>query len=97
MTSGRIGAEWAVVAVFCVLTIFLFPAGQGPYSTVNGPVTALQAVRAAARLRLAIIQCALKSLRDSAFLLLTAFFGMDSPVAECKPISPAACTSMLRC
>ena len=97
MTSGRIGAELAVVAAFCVLTIFLFPAVQGPYSTVNGPVTALQAVRAAARLHLVIIQCALKSLRDPAFLLLIVFFRMGPPVAGCKPIRLAECTSILRC
>jgi len=41
MISGRIGSELAVMAVFCVLMIFLFPAMQGPYSVVNGPVTAL--------------------------------------------------------
>jgi hypothetical protein len=67
MISGRIGCELAVVAAFCVLSIFLFPSVQGPYSVVHGPVTALQAVRAAARLRLAILAVALKAL--SSFLL----------------------------
>lgn len=62
MNSGRIGCELAVLAVFCVLTIFLFPAMQGPYSAVNGPVTALQASRAALRLRTAIMQAASRML-----------------------------------
>jgi hypothetical protein len=62
MIPGRIGCELALVAVLCVLTIFLFPAMQGPYSVVNGPVTALQATRAAARMRKLIVQAALKSL-----------------------------------
>jgi hypothetical protein len=43
-----------VVAVLCVLMIFLFPSGQGSYSMVHGPVTALLAARAAVRLRIAI-------------------------------------------
>jgi hypothetical protein len=51
-----------MVAVFCVLAIFLFPSVQGPYSAVNGPVTALQAARSAARLRTAILQAAIRSL-----------------------------------
>ncbi len=62
MIPGRIGCELALVAVLCVLTIFLFPAMQGPYSVVNGPVTALQATRAAARMRKLIVQAALISL-----------------------------------
>lgn len=62
MNTGRIGCELAVVAVFCVLTIFLFPAMQGPYSAVNGPVTALQAARAALRLRTSIMQAAFRML-----------------------------------
>jgi hypothetical protein len=62
MNSGRIGCELAVVAVFCVLTVFLFPAIQGPYSAVNGPVTALQSARAALRLRTAIVQAACRML-----------------------------------
>jgi hypothetical protein len=70
MNSGRIGCELALLAVFCVLTIFLFPAMQGPYSAVNGPVTALQAARAAACLRIAI-QSAFRSLSH---LLIASLF-----------------------
>lgn len=55
MILGRIGREFAVLAVVCVAAIFFFPAMQGPYSAVNGPVTALQSAQAAARLRVAII------------------------------------------
>jgi hypothetical protein len=54
MISGRVTCELAVVAVLCVLMIFLFPSGQGSYSMVHGPVTALLAARAAVRLRIAI-------------------------------------------
>jgi hypothetical protein len=61
MISGRIGCELAVLAVVCVLTIFLFPALQGPYCVVHGPVTALLAAQAAFRLRMAIAKAALSS------------------------------------
>lgn len=61
MILTRIGWELAVLvilAVLCVGAIFLFPAVQGPYSAVNGPVTALQSARSAARVRVAIVLAA---------------------------------------
>jgi len=55
MILSRIG--WlTAVAVLCVAAIFFFPAIQGPYSAVNGPVTALQSAQAALRVRIAIVQ-----------------------------------------
>ena len=59
MISGRIGYELAVLAILCVLTIFFFPAMRGPYSVVYGPVTALQAARAALRVQVAMVQAAI--------------------------------------
>ncbi len=59
MILSRIGWELAVLAVLCVAATFFFPAVQGPYSAVNGPVTALQSAQAAARLRVGIVQAAL--------------------------------------
>ena len=52
MISRR--TEWAlaVLAAFCVLVVSFFPALQGPYPAVHGPMTALLSLRAAARLRL---------------------------------------------
>lgn len=61
MILSRIGWELAVLALLalvCVGAIFFFPALQGPYSAVNGPVTALQSAQAAARLRVAIVLAA---------------------------------------
>jgi hypothetical protein len=61
MILTRIGWELAVLvilAVLCVAVIFFFPAIQGPYSAVNGPVTALQSARAAVRVRVAIVLAA---------------------------------------
>lgn len=51
-------AVLTVLVVFCVAVVFFFPAMDGPYSAVNGPVTALQSARVAARLRVAIVQAA---------------------------------------
>jgi hypothetical protein len=59
MTSGRTECAIAVLAVLCVLGIFFFPALQGPYSVVHGPVTALLSIRAAAGLRMAIVRAGL--------------------------------------
>lgn len=47
-----------VLAVVCVAVVFFFPAIQGPYSAVNGPVTAFQSAQAAARVRVAIVLAA---------------------------------------
>lgn len=64
MIPGRIGCELAVVALFCVLTIFLFPSMQGPYSVVHGPATALLAAQAAARVRTLFVQGAFRCLAN---------------------------------
>lgn len=61
MIVRRLGWELAILAVLvvlCVAAVFFFPAMDGPYSAVNGPVTALQSAQAATRLRVAIVQAA---------------------------------------
>jgi hypothetical protein len=45
MKFSHLGYELAIVAIICVLSIFLCPAAAGPYSAVHGPVSALQAIR----------------------------------------------------
>jgi hypothetical protein len=64
MASGRTGRVVAVLAVLGVLGIFFFPAMQGPYPAVHGPVSALLSVRAAAGLRLAIARAGLDAVRN---------------------------------
>ena len=64
MPADRIEGALAVVAVLCVLTIFLFPAMEGPYCAVHGPVTALLSIRASATLRLRMLRSGLTALRD---------------------------------
>ena len=94
MVSGRIGSELAVMAVLCVLMIFLFPAMQGPYSVVHGPVTALLAARAAVRLRIAIVQGALNSVGN---YLVSPLSGMSLSPAEFQSISLPEYNTILRC
>ena len=94
MTLGRIGCDVAVLAVLCILTIFLFPALQGPYSAVHGPVTSLQSLRAARRFWSSIIQAALASYAQASLLIFSwmSFSNADSPSA-----ATPACIAVLRC
>jgi hypothetical protein len=43
MICSRTRCELIVVVILAVLTIFLFPSVQGPYSVVRGPATAFRA------------------------------------------------------
>jgi hypothetical protein len=97
MISGRIGSELAVIAVFCVLMIFLFPSVQGSYSMVHGPVTALLAARAAVRLRIAIVQGALNSVGNYLVSSLVVLSWMSLPPAEFQSISLPEYNTILRC
>lgn len=94
---GHIGCELAVLAALCVLSIFLFPSAQGPYSAVHGPVTALQAVRGAARLRSAILAAGRKAFSNFVVPPLR----MLSPVLVCPlqfEFTPeGALSTILRC
>lgn len=73
MPAHPIEGPFAVLAVFCVLMIFFFPAAQGPYCVVHGPVTALLSVRAAIRLQLRIVRAGLRLLTDRLHRALIAF------------------------
>jgi len=97
MISGRIGCELAIVAVLCVLTIFLFPGLQGPYSVVHGPVTALLAARAAARVRIAIVQAAFRSLGNCLISPLIALSWVLLAEADFFSIPLRERNAILRC
>ena len=60
MPLRQFGYELAVVAIVCVLGLFLFPASAGPYCAVHGPTTALLAIRFAVRVRCAMAIAALR-------------------------------------
>jgi succinate dehydrogenase hydrophobic anchor subunit len=42
----QLSYELTLVAILCIIALFLFPAVQGPYSAVHGPVTALLSIKA---------------------------------------------------
>jgi hypothetical protein len=98
MISGRrIGCEVAVLAVLSVLAIFLFPGVQGPYSVVHGPASALQAARAAVRLRIAIAQSALSSLANAVFSAVVIVSWMSFSNPKFQSIGSPEYSSILRC
>jgi hypothetical protein len=81
----------------CVLMVFLFPAVQGPYSVVHGPATALQAARAAVRLRVAIAQAALGSVSNYPISLLVFMTWMSPSQAELRSVGFSGYDTILRC
>jgi len=97
MISGRTGCNLAVLATLCVLMVFLFPAVQGPYSVVHGPATALQAARAAVRLRVAIAQAALGSVSNYPISLLVFMTWMSPSQAELRSVGFSGYDTILRC
>jgi hypothetical protein len=100
MILNRIGWELAVLvilAVLCVGVIFFFPAIQGPYSAVNGPVTAFQSARAAARVRVAIVLAAFSLI--SVFQIPQLACVRSAIVVSVEPQGPSFsdCGTILRC
>jgi hypothetical protein len=96
MPSGRISCELALISILCVISIFLFPIPQGPYCAIHGPVTALQSVRSAVRLRLAMVAAALgasKLLLGGLAVLCAAMFLS----AACFSPQDVGSASILRC
>ena len=101
MTPSRLACGFALVAVFSVIGIFLFPTLQGPYSAVHGPVTALLSIRAAARLRLNIVRAGLTALGDLLYrstlaLKSFAWIALLSTVEDLNSLPAGFCT-ILRC
>jgi hypothetical protein len=97
MIPGRIGCELAVLTVLCVLMIFFFPLMQGPYSVVNGPATVFQATRAAARLRIVIVQGALNSLGSLLISPLVILSWVLFSQIESNSVSSPEYSTILRC
>jgi hypothetical protein len=54
MRIGLIG-----LALICVMVMFLFPVGSGPFSATHGPATAFRAKRAAVLSRLELLLAAI--------------------------------------
>jgi hypothetical protein len=97
MILSRIGWELAVLAVLCVAAIFFFPAMQGPYSAVNGPVTALQSAQAAVRVRVGIVQAALSLIGNIQIPSPTWVRSATVVGIEAQAPSFVDCSAILRC
>jgi hypothetical protein len=100
MILTRNGWELAVLvvlALLCVAIIFFFPAIQGPYSAVNGPVTALQSAQAAVRLRVAIVVAAFSLIGN--FLIPSFSWVSSATFWRVEPQTPSCgeCGAILRC
>lgn len=57
--SRQLSYEFVLVVILCTVALFLFPAVQGPYSAVHGPVTALLSLKARVFLCLALLLAAM--------------------------------------
>jgi hypothetical protein len=77
--------------------IFFFPVMQGPYSVVHGPASALQAARAADRLRIVIMQGALNSLGNFLISPPGILSWMLLSQAEFRSVSLPEYNTILRC
>lgn len=97
MILGRIGWESGILTVLCILTVFFFPAARGPYSTVHGPVTALQAAREAARTEVALGQTASRLLRGFLLFPALAFFCWADWENEFHSLRKSGSSAILRC
>ena len=97
ISARRIGREIAVFTVLSVLVIFIFPGGQGPYSVVHGPASALQAARAAASVKVAIEQSALTSPANAAISAAIVLCLMSLSNPKFRSVGSADYGSILRC
>jgi hypothetical protein len=97
MISGRVEYEMAFLALLCTLSIFLFPAVQGPYAAVHGPVTTLQSIRIAARLRLSILAAALRVISRSLKFAPVQLRVRNASDSQLPSNSLVTFTTILRC
>jgi len=93
----RIGHEIALLTVLSVLVIFLLPGVQGPYSVVHGPASALQAARAAVRVKVAIEQSALTSPTNAAISAAIVLCLMSLSNPKFRSVGSPDYSSILRC
>jgi hypothetical protein len=76
---------FAVASIVCVLAVFFFPAVQGPYSAVHGPVTVMHAARAAAGVRLAVVRAGLTAYRSHGSAALAVLHWTIGPNVDPRP------------
>ena len=97
-TRRRIAFALVLIAIAGVLAVFFFPTLEGPYSAVNGPVTALLSVRAAAGVRTAIVHAGISGLPLWFSLCVAMFFYAIFLLSEMNAeAAPTRRSSILRC
>lgn len=62
MQSLQFRYELAVIAIFCIVSLFLFPIPAGPYCAVHGPLTEIRALEGTGTLFWAMALAALSLL-----------------------------------
>lgn len=98
MNKGRCAFGIALLAVLCVTLVFFFPAMQGPYSAVHGPVTVMHAARAAAGLRVAVARAGMHAVRTHTRTALLLSPAVTVPKTELETSASVAAGGIsLRC
>ena len=88
----------AGLALICVMSIFLFPVGSGPFSATHGPATAFRAKRAALLLSLTLLVAAILTVACASLFSLCHVALATLPDASAAQISkPPALTCVLLC
>jgi hypothetical protein len=96
MRPLRIGPQLTLVAALSVVAVFFFSPSEGPYSTVHGPVTALQSSRAARKLSATFAYAARYAMPERAFAFLIDS-GVTLPDTAIYSAGPAEGMWPLRC
>lgn len=96
-TPGRITTVIALIALVSVMAVFFFPAVQGPYSAVHGPVTVFHAARAAAGFRMTVVRAGLNSIRGHCRSTTVVLPWTADLKTEFRPVPFAGCNPTLRC
>jgi hypothetical protein len=96
-TPGRIATAVAVLALVSVMAVLFFPAAQGPYSAVHGPVTVFHGARAAAGLRMNVVRAGLSLFRGHYRSAVALLLWTADLKAEFRTVSCAGRNSLLRC
>jgi hypothetical protein len=96
-TLGRVAMTIAVIALVSVMAVFFFPAVQGPYSAVHGPVTVFHGARAAAGLRMNVVRAGLNLFRGHCGSTRVLLPWTPDWKAEFRTLLFGGCNSLLRC
>ena len=84
-----------LLATLCVLSIFFFPAQEGPYAVTHGPVTELRVLLPSLSLVISLMLLAAGCLRIAQ--RFSSFSALQVPVAARLLAAPLSLHQVLRC